>query len=96
MPVDHVYNFQSNLTACENCAGPVSLPRLHRGVKGTQLLTRDNLFDVIVLVQECSECNILYQVCPETKMQDYIMFNSTNFSHGLLVSSTLVIVSLCL
>ena len=53
---------QSNLSACEQCAGPVSLPRLHRGVKGSQLLTRDNLFDVTVLVQECTSCNILYQV----------------------------------
>ena len=53
---------QSNLSACEQCAGPVSLPRLRRGVKGSQLLTRDNLFDVTVLVQECTSCNILYQV----------------------------------
>ena len=46
---------------CPRCLSPLQAPQQHAGVQFSDLLTRDSLTSVTVLVKKCPSCAILFQ-----------------------------------
>ena len=46
---------------CPRCLSPLQAPKQHAGVQLSDLLTRNSLTSVTVLVKKCPSCAILFQ-----------------------------------